>query len=286
VVTTQRDRAPAIWWALWLAAAFVVVFAVVTVPTVGVGYDSHAYWLSAREAGDPYTRAPLVRDAFLYSPLFRQLVWPLAQLPWVVFGVAWSALVAFAFLWLLRPLPWSLRVPALLACGFEVVCGNITAFMAVAIILGVTRGSPWLLSGLTKVAPGVVGVVWHTARGDWIALRKGAGVGLALVALSWLAAPEAWPAWIGLVRHAGSQGSYGSVPRALYAVEVVIALPLLVFGARTGRPWTLVVATLLLSPTASINTFTLLAALPRLRHEQHGLRAGSGAPRSAHRAPA
>jgi hypothetical protein len=274
VVTTQRDRSGAAWWVLWFVATFVVFFSVVTLPTIGFGYDSHAYWLAVRAGGDAYTRAPMERDAFLYSPLFRQLVWPLGQLPWLAFFTVWSSLVAAGFWWLLRPVSWSMRVPALLACTGEVAAGNVYAFMAVAIVLGVTRGWPWLLPGLAKVAPGVVGVVWHAARGDGAALRRGLAVGVAVVGVSYLAAPDAWRAWIEFLLHAGAQGHVGVIPRAVFAVDVVVGLALVALGARTGRPWTMVVATLLVSPTIGINSLTLLAALPRLREEQRRLRAG------------
>jgi hypothetical protein len=255
-------------------AALVVATATEALPDTGLGYDAHAYWSAAQQSGDVYTRAPLERDAFLYSPLFLQLVWPLAHLPWLGFYVTWAALVAAAFLWLLRPLPWSLRVPALVACSLEVVTGNIYAFMAAAIVLGVTRGSPWLLLGLTKVAPGAVGVVWHGVRGDWRALRRGLVAGVALVGASWLLAPGLWRAWAHLLLESSSGGQVGATAGTAYVVEVAVGVAVVVFGGRTGRPWTLVVATLLLSPTFGINTLTLLAALPRLRQEQHRLTAG------------
>lgn len=285
-MSTERPaRAPVGWYVLWVVAALVVTQAVLTLPDTGLGYDSHAYWLAARNLGDPYTRPPLARDAFLYSPLFLQIVWPLAQLPWFVFGVVWSSLVAAAFLWLLRPLPRSLRVPALLACGSEVMTGNIYAFMAVAIVLGVTRGSPWLLPGLTKIVPGGVGVVWHGVRGDWRALRRGIAVGSALIGVSWLASPDTWRAWVDFLLRSTSTGHVGATTSTVYAAEVALGLTVVAVGARTGRPWTLVVATLLLSPTFGLLSWTVLAALPRLRQEQGRLQA-KRAPGTAARRPA
>lgn len=51
-----------------------------------------------------YGLPPNTADAYLYSPAFAQLIWPLAQLPWPLF-VAAGAVAGFAlYAWLLRPL--------------------------------------------------------------------------------------------------------------------------------------------------------------------------------------
>ena len=73
--------------------------------TLGFGYDSHAYWTAAHDLAHLYDRPPLARDAYLYSPAFVVVLWPLAQLPWPIFALCWGALLAGCFFWLLRRLP-------------------------------------------------------------------------------------------------------------------------------------------------------------------------------------
>ena len=64
---------------------------------VGLGYDSHAYWLAVQDMDRLYGAPALARDAFLYSPAFAQLIWPLGLLPWPAFCVLWTLLSAVIF---------------------------------------------------------------------------------------------------------------------------------------------------------------------------------------------
>ena len=74
-----------------VAAVFLILlflFGMGVAYTLGFGYDSHAYWVAAQDLGHLYERPPLARDAYLYSPAFVVLLWPLAQLPWPIFAVS------------------------------------------------------------------------------------------------------------------------------------------------------------------------------------------------------
>jgi hypothetical protein len=146
---------------LWLAGVFAIVHSV-----PDFGYDSHAYWLTAHHA-QLYRIAPTLKDSFEYSPAFAQLIAPVAHfVPWLAFGMLWSLAETIAFSWLLAPLGWRLGVPLVMCCGDEIARGNIYAFLAVAIVLGATRGWPWAIPMLTKITPGL-GPVWFALRRDW-----------------------------------------------------------------------------------------------------------------------
>ncbi len=49
----------------------------------GVGWDAHAYYVAW--SGGLYEELPETRDAYNYSPLFAQVIWPLTLLPWPAF---------------------------------------------------------------------------------------------------------------------------------------------------------------------------------------------------------
>jgi hypothetical protein len=263
------------WYAAWLVAAPFAVFGTWYATQVGLGYDSHAYWSAVQDMDNLYGATALSRDAYLYSPLFAQAIWPLGRLPWPAFGVLWALLQAGLFIWLLHPLSARWLAPALVATVPEVLTGNIYALMASALVLGATRGTPWLFLGLTKVTPGLVGVAWLAAVRRWRALAGGVLVGGVLVSLSYLAAPKAWQDWVHFLA-SGSDSSAGRPGLPWLTVTLVaVGLAMTVFAAVMRRGWLLPVATILVSPTFGPNTLTLLSALPRLTRGHREESAGS-----------
>ena len=208
-----------------------------------------------------------------------------AVLPWPAFGILWSLLQAGLFAWLLRPLPVRWFAPALVATVPEILTGNIYALMASALVLGATRGSPWVFLGLTKVTPGLVGVAWLAASRRWRALAGGVLVGGVLVGMSYLAAPTAWQDWVHFLA-SGSDSSAGRPGLPWLTVTLVaFGLAVTVFAAVTRRGWLLPVATILVSPTFGPNTLTLLSAVPRLTRRQREDRAARQAVRSRRSCP-
>ncbi len=137
------------------------------VPGGGVGMDAHAYWL-AGHVSHPYQAGPGEMDAYLYSPLFLQIVRPLTWLPWHVFLALWLSLEASAYWWLLRKAPWRWRVPGLLMAVPELVLGNIYAFIGVSIVMGLRYPAAWAFPLLTKDHPGRA----RTSPG-WLAAGSG-----------------------------------------------------------------------------------------------------------------
>ena len=115
-------------------------------------------------------RRPFPGTPTSIRPLFAQAIWPLGRLPWPVFGVVWAAAAGGSLRLAAATAPGSLVGPALVATVPEILTGNIYALMASALVLGVTRGTPWVFLGLTKVTPGLVGVAGSLRSRRWRAL--------------------------------------------------------------------------------------------------------------------
>ena len=73
----------------------------ILVAATSVGLDSHAYW--AAWTHPLYSIPPGHVDAFLYSPVVAEVMWPLGHLPADLFIGLWAAAMLAVFAWLLRP---------------------------------------------------------------------------------------------------------------------------------------------------------------------------------------
>lgn len=251
---------------LWLLALATTNLCVLMAREYGLGWDSHAYWLAWH--GPMYTTGPATPLAYLYSPAFAQLVWPLAQLPWPVFCAVTMALPAVAITWLLRPVRWFWAAPLWVIGLSEVLSGNIFWALALVALRGLDRPWLWVLPALTKVTP-CLGPVWFAARGQWRALRACLGSLALVVAVSYAISPAAWADWVRFLLdhvHETSQplGSQLSLP---LVVRLPLALVLVGFAARTDRRWLLPVAMAVATPVTGIACWVVLAAIPRLRQE-------------------
>ncbi|HEX5466346.1 MAG TPA: glycosyltransferase family 87 protein [Candidatus Limnocylindrales bacterium] len=250
---------------LWaLAVVCLVAYLAGFVIPAWVGLDGHAYWQAWQAPAGLYAAPPASRDAYLYSPLFAQLIRPLALLPWPAFLTCWAILQAAVFAWLLRPLPARWFVVAYLACLPEVLEANINGLYALMIVLGFRWSASWAFALITKIAPGV-GLLWFAARQEWRRLAAPLVLTAVLVALSALAWPAAWQAWVDLLL-ADSGG--GGAKTAFLLPRLVVSAVLVVLGARLDRRWTVPLAVALASPVLFLDSFTVLAAIPRLRRAQ------------------
>src|SRR6476660_9500429 len=107
----------------------------------GWGFDSAAYWGAWRDG--LYDVPPTSQGAFLYSPAFAQLVWPLSHVPRAVFVGAVSVVTTVTLWWLLRPLGRAWWAPLLLCCSFEIATGNVNWLFAVVAAFGLRRPALW-----------------------------------------------------------------------------------------------------------------------------------------------
>ena len=250
----------ALWWA---ALPGSILFAVLQVTEhiakEAIGFDSHAYWLAARMPETWYLLAPRLKDAYLYSPAFAQLLWPFGQLPWTAFQALWAAVGAALLFWLLKPLGW--RKGLTLAPFFvtELMLGNVYILFAAALVVGVTRfPGAFAIFAVTKVAPSVV-FLWFVVRREWGKAAVALGTTAAIVLASTVLNPQAWADWARFLVTWTGDGSVGAPVRAVLAIVVVV------WAARTDRAWLLAPAVLLACPVfGGWGPLAVLAAIPRL----------------------
>ncbi|CAN7534490.1 glycosyltransferase 87 family protein [Terrabacter sp. LjRoot27] len=261
--------------ALWVALlpggllfAYLQVSGYVRAGTLGL--DSHAYWLAASDPSSWYTLPPEFTDAYLYSPVFAQVLTPLGHLPWPVFQVLWAMLGVAALFWLVSPLGWLRGVVSGLFLLPDILIGNIYLFFAVALVWSV-RGRAWwlMLPLLTKIGPAVVGL-WFPVRRDWRPVVWAVASTVVVCGLSYAVSPDAWARWVSFVLE--SAGDRGLGP----TVRLGCAALLTVWAALGGRAWLLAPAMVLGCPVIEgYAVFAILAAIPRLfawqrTHERSG----------------
>jgi hypothetical protein len=251
---------------LWAGGALFVGAYMTWDPAGSFGYDSHAYWLAWR-GGLSSSRPPGAQDAYLYSPLFAQLIWPLTLLPARAFEAVWSLGLAVVFAWLLRPTPWRWRLPLYLLCVPEILAGNLFGLFAAVLVLGTRWPGLWAVPAVTKIVPGGVGLLDLLLRRQWRSAGIAAAVSAAGCLASFAASPHLWVAWVHFLTTTVDPAGWRSRPApAVAAGAALVAVVALARRHRTLLP----VAMLLASPVIGPNTLTMLAAIPRLH--------GDGAP--------
>ncbi len=259
-----------------MLAAYLAIHAAQMTGWYGLGWDAHAYYVAW--SGGLYEALPGSIDAYNYSPLFAQVIWPLTFLPWPVFCGVFVAAAGVGIAWLVRPLPRLLAVGAWLACLPEILSGNVFWLLAVLAVLGLTHGSAWCGAAFTKILP-CVGPVWFLLRREWRRLGAFVVAAVLLTAVSVAISPGEWAAWIDFLRDSAGDSS-GKVYLSPFAftfplvVRFPLALAVVVGAARTDRAWLLPVAMVLASPVVGWGTFALLAAVPRLRRRGGATTAG------------
>ena len=248
-------------------AAYLAFHAVQMADRYGIGWDAHAYYVAWE--GGLYEGLPGTLDAYNYSPLFAQLIWPLTLLPWPVFCALLIGAAALGIAWLVRPLPLVTAVGLWVFCLPEILSGNVFWLLAVATAVGFTRGSPWCVAAYTKVLP-CLGPLWFLVRREWRHLGGFLVTALALLAASVAVSPGEWASWVDFLGDSAgdSEGLVYLSPAAIYfplVARLPLAVVLVVVAARTDRRWLVPVAMVLASPVVGWGTFALLAAIPRLR---------------------
>jgi hypothetical protein len=228
-----------------LRAAFVVVLVIFTILRPVPADDAHAYW--SVNVLDPYTRPVATFDAFTYTPPAALFFAVLGNLPFEVFEAGWTLLIGLALLWLAGP--WSLLFLVIPVVASDVYVGNIHVLLATAIVASFRWPALWAVPLLTKPSCGV-GLLWYVVRGEWRRLFVALGVTAALAAVAFVVAPDLWPKWIAYVLETGVSPNVGTA--AWVPIPLVIRLPaavlLVIWGARTDRPWTVPTASMLALP--------------------------------------
>jgi len=219
------------------------------------GKDAISYWAPRLDA--LYAQADWTTvGAYVYSPAFLQLVSPLQHLPWLAFVGVWTAILMLALRYLTGARLFAVGV--LLAAG-ELIGGNISLLLAVAIVVGFRWPAAWSLILLTKVTPGI-GLLWFAIRGEWRNLSIALAATAAVVGVSAAVMPWAWAEWVEVLMNvAGRDGTWAAVPIPLL-MRLPFAIAVVVWGARTDRRWTVPVACMLALPALWYGGLTMLFA--------------------------
>ena len=193
-------------------------------PWDGRGVDLYAYW-TTRDGLAYVTAHQGDTGAFLYSPVFAQLISPLTSLPWRAFAGVWTLLAAAPLLWLAGR--YAILLLLLPPIAMSVLLGQLDLVFAAAVVVGFRWPAVWALLIVTKVTP-AVGLVWFLVRREWRSLGTAIGATLAVVAVSAALDPAGWIAWIELLRRMEFPVLGGSL--------WFLPVPLWVRGSSGGRP--------------------------------------------------
>jgi hypothetical protein len=247
----------------WLVAVgawlVVMAFAQPLWRQLRTGQEAFCYWVANLHA--PYALSDWTQPvAYVYSPAFLQAISPLTQLPWIGFFGIWTALLLLAIRFLTGPRLFAVGV---LLATLELVGGNISLLLAVAMVVGFRWPAAWAFVLLTKVTPGI-GLLWFVVRREWRSLGIALGATALVVAASAALMPGAWVEWFDLlVRLAGRDGTWAAIPIP-FLVRLPFAVALVVWGARTDRRWTVPVASMLALPALWYGSLTMLLAVVAL----------------------
>ncbi len=261
----RLDRSTALLVAGIAAALAVWVLAIaLSDPTLDVSEPFSGRFVTAQDARSYYgfNLANLYAGrtdwntigAYPYSPAFAQLVYPLDLLPWPAFVAAWTGiLIVAAFLLTGR----DLFLVGLLFGLMEIAGGNISLLLTLAIVAGFRYPWTWAFALLTKITPGV-GLLWFLLRREWRQLAIAVGATAAVTLVSFLLMPDAWRAWIDLLRaNTGKGGTWAAIPIPLL-VRGPIGVLLIVWGAPRNQRWVVPVGAMLALPALWYGSLSML----------------------------
>jgi hypothetical protein len=260
----RRLRLRAVRDGLIISGWLTTVFALVAVSYLGrsLGYDAFAYW--SLDFGDLYERTMsnlFALGSFRYTPPIALLFAPLGLLPWWLFLWLWLALTLAIVSWLGGR--WALVLLALPAVALELYHGNVHLLMAAAVALGFRHPWTWSFVILAKVTPGIA-LLWFAVRREWRQLVIALGVTAAAALAVLLLAPHYWTGFVAATLSNIGLPQHFSVPPPL-PFRLPLAVILVIWGARTNRPWTVPIAATLALPIVWVHGLTVaLAAVPFL----------------------
>lgn len=228
-------------------------------------HDARAYWAAGLDS--PYADALVGgSDAYLYSPVFAQLTYPLGLLPFEVFRGIWAALNLGALVWLAGPRLGALMliIPGSPVID-EVATGNVHLLIAAAIYASLWRPAAWAFQVLTKVTPGI-GAGYLLGARRWRAFAEAIGVTAVLSFASFAMVPDLWFEWLRVLTSSTSvlvPGDVAVIPGPLL-VRVAVAGVLAIVAGMRGWLWVLPVAATIALPVPWSSGLSVLVAVVAL----------------------
>jgi hypothetical protein len=213
--------------------------------------DALCYWLT--NPAVPYNR---VQSAFGYSPVVAQLGAPLFQIPFPAFTFLLRALEVASLVLLTGPLAGALIFTTPVAS--EINAANINLPIAVIMVLGFRWPALWAIPLLTKPTMGV-GLLWFVFRREWRKALIPIAIAGALSLGSFAFNQRVWFEWLQWLRDNPPVGEW-PYPFPVWA-RLPFSLALVIWGARTNRPWTVPVASALALPRLYYQSPAILIAV-------------------------
>lgn len=213
--------------------------------------DALCYWLT--DPAHPYRTTEF---QFGYSPVVAQLMAPLFDLPFEVFALLLRIIEVASLLFLTGPLAGALIFTTPVAS--EVNAANINLLIAVVMVLGFRWPVLWAIPLLTKPTMGV-GLLFFVMRGQWRKALIPIGVAGALALGSFLLDPRVWFEYLSWLRATEQDGGW-PYPYPIWA-RLPISVALVIWGARTNRPWTVAVASAFALPRLYYQSPAILIAV-------------------------
>ena len=203
------------------------------------GTDALAYWQAGRSILDGsalYGGNAGVTSAYLYSPLFAQLVAPLSLLPAPVFVWLWRLLevgclrVAIGS-WTRAGLAMLVFPPVII----ELVYGNVNLMIAAVCALVMRgRAAPWGAPIVVKAAG--IPLIPLAFKADWWTFIRAGAVMLVAVGVSIVLAPIAWSDYLWFLADAEQPTWWTNLSRDIpFAIRLLAAMGLGVVAVRWVR---------------------------------------------------
>jgi glycosyl transferase family 87 len=213
--------------------------------------DALCYWLT--DPAHPYRTTEF---QFGYSPVVAQIMAPLFDLPFEVFALLLRIIEVASLVFLTGPLAGALIFTTPVAS--EVNAANINLLIAVVMVLGFRWPVLWVIPLLTKPTMGV-GLLWFLWRREWRKALIPIAVAGALALGSFLFDPRVWFEYVAWLRATDQDGGW-PYPYPIWA-RLPISIALVIWGARTNRPWAVALASAFALPRLYYQSPAILIAV-------------------------
>ncbi len=136
----------------------------------------------------------------------------------------------------------------------EINAANVNLLIVAVAVWGLRWPALWSFVLLTKVTPGV-SLLWFAARREWRHLGIALGLTAAIVVGSMAVGPGLWFEWVAFLSTLTPSDGVPLWARVAFAAVIVV------WGALTDRPWTVVLAVTIAAPRLYLQTPAMLVGL-------------------------